>query len=159
MKLDLGCSDKKPSGYIGCDIRYFKYPKGQFIRCDINNKLPFEDKSFDEVRAIQVIVHIDNKNKISFMNEIYRILEYGGKFIAEFPPPVCKNGNINNSFFTDPTHYSWWMPGTFMCFCASFRFKEKLGSLYEGYCINTNFEIIDSRWINNILFHIELKKY
>ena len=160
-KLDLGCSNKKPEGYIGVDINDFFYPKDEFVKCDINNRLPFNDNAFIEVRALQVIEHIRNDNKVNFLNEVYRILKVGGLFIAEFPPPMGADGNMSASYFTDPTHCAWWMPGTFWCFCASFRANEKEHeqAYVKGYGIKTNFEMHNYSWINNELFHVELKRY
>lgn len=46
-------------------------------------KLPFEDESFDKVRAKQVLEHIENLEKV--FEEVYRVLKENGKFIVEVP--------------------------------------------------------------------------
>jgi len=158
-KLDLGCADKKPDGYIGVDISYFKYPKGEFVQADINYPLPFDDESFIEIRALQTIEHIDNNRKVEFLCEIHRLLKVGGVFTAEFPTPICKDGLPNPGFFTDPTHTAWWMSGTFYCFDKVWREQDINKQVYEqGYRINTNFKIINSKWIDNLNYHIEMIK-
>jgi len=161
-KLDLGCGNKKPLGYIGVDVSYFDYPKGEFVQADINYPLPFKDGSFMVIQAISTIEHIDNSRKVGFINEMYRLLKHGGVFIAVFPPPICSNGNSNPVFFTDPTHTAWWTPGTFICFDKDWRDNDINKEVYKiGYNINTNFKIVtkDSRWIDNHSFHLELIKF
>jgi len=158
-KLDIGCGNKKPDGYIGIDTSYFEYPEGEFIQADINCPLPFKDNSFVEIKASQTIEHIDNNKKVEFMVEIYRLLKVGGIFIAEFPPPICKDGLPNPGFFTDPTHTAWWMYGTFFCFDRGWRDKDVNKEVYEnGYHINIDFKIVNRGWINNFNYHIEMMK-
>ena len=158
-KLDLGCADKKPDGYIGVDIIYFKYPKGEFVRADINYRLPFADESFNLIQAIATIEHIDNNRKVAFMNEMSRLLKAGGSFTAVFPPPICKDGIPNPNFFTDPTHNAWWMPGTFYCFDKAWREQAINRETYEkSYGINTNFKLGKFWWMDNFELHIEMIK-
>ena len=158
-KLDLGCAGRKPDGYIGVDINDFDYPEGEFIQADINNILPFDDCSFIEVRAMYVLEHIDNNKKVQFMNEVYRVLKLGGKFIAEFPPPMTSKGLPNGMFYADPTHYACWIPGTFSCFSKTFRDASGTCDTYEkGYGITARFEVIHTEWIGDEEFYIELIK-
>ena len=158
-KLDLGCGSKKFPGYIGVDIGRFDYPEGEFVQADINYPLPFSNESFIEIKALQTIEHINNNRKIEFMAEIHRLLKSGGIFIAEFPPPIDKNGNPNAIFFTDPTHTAWWTADTFACFCKSFREQDENKAIYEiGYSIDTQFEYLKKDWISDGEMHIELVK-
>jgi len=53
------------------------------IECDINNKLPFEDNSFDFVYSKSLISHLINPS--FFMQETYRVLKPGGKLISLVP--------------------------------------------------------------------------
>ena len=160
-KLDIGCGYKKPAGYLGCDISYYEYPKGEFKLCDINEPLPYRDAAFSECRAYHVLEHIRNDRKVQFMNEVCRILEVGGKFIFELPPAVSSTGGTNLIFFTDPTHTAWWMPGTFVCFYQSFRESDpNHKKTYEdGYGIKTTFEPIRDFWLDEYNWHCELRKY
>jgi len=158
-KLDIGCGNKKPDGYIGIDTSYFEYPEGEFIQADINCPLPFKDNSFVEIRASQIIEHINNAKKIDFINEMHRLLKMGGVFTVEFPPPICKDGLPNPQFFTDPTHTAWWMWGTFFCFDKEWREQDISRVTYENsYHININFKITIFGWIDNFQYHIEMIK-
>lgn len=158
-KLDVGCGHRKPDGYIGVDIGYFKYPFKEFVQADINYPLPFDDGSFMEIRAWQTLEHLDNSRKVEFLNEINRLLKTGGIFKAEFPTPICNDGSPNPGFYTDPTHTAWWMPGTFPCFDKAWRESNENRQIYEGgYHINTNFKIVNLGWSDNNNCLIEMVK-
>ena len=158
-KLDIGCADKRPDGYMGLDIQYFEYPDKNFVVADLNDILPFDDNSFTEVRAMYVLEHLYNDKKISFMNEIYRILKPQGNFVAAFPPPIMRTGSPSGMFYCDPTHYAYWMPGTFSCFSKEFRDKSNSNETYEkGYGIKASFEVAQASWVDDYIFYVVLSK-
>lgn len=55
-----------------------KNPKGVFIRADCTN-LPFKDNNFDYITSAFGLRNIKNREKA--IAEIYRVLNYGGKFL------------------------------------------------------------------------------
>src|SRR3989344_6058732 len=66
--LDIGCAD-------GTTTK----PRINFLVADAH-KLPFKNKSFDTVTAIEVLEHLDNPKKSLF--EIYRVLKNKGQLIV-----------------------------------------------------------------------------
>jgi len=92
--LDLGCGsgilsskvkDKYPFSDITCsDFNALDYEyTADFIPCNLNYELPFEDNSFDVVLLIEVIEHV--RNPALLLDEIYRILKNGGVLILSTP--------------------------------------------------------------------------
>lgn len=92
--LDLGCGtgriikDLKDLGadVVGCDISEKmleiarkKFANVEFHKADAYD-LPFEDKSFDVVVALFVVVHLRDLEKA--FDEMYRILKPGGHLIV-----------------------------------------------------------------------------
>lgn len=72
--------------YVACDIadklldkHPEKWMKVQKIVCDLNEKLPFDDDSFDIVMSFFVLEHIQNIELL--FEEVYRILKFGGRWI------------------------------------------------------------------------------
>jgi len=97
IKLDLGCGENKAKGYFGIDRQSFS---GVDLIWDLENGIPFESDSADEIRAYHFLEHISNP--IMIMNEIWRVLKPGG--ILEFEVPSMKGEGA----VADPTHRSKW---------------------------------------------------
>jgi SAM-dependent methyltransferase len=91
--LDLGCGKGeyslklKQMGYqvVAADAYAdFKYKDEiEFRQCDANQKLPFEDNSFNYVLLAEIIEHL--KNPYEFMSDITRILKPSGALILSTP--------------------------------------------------------------------------
>jgi predicted SAM-dependent methyltransferase len=83
IKVDLGCGMRKAGGWIGIDIRKFE---GVDYVMDIGkDKLPFEDNSVDEMKAIHVLEHLYSEQLFFFIDEAYRVLKPTGFFHIEVP--------------------------------------------------------------------------
>jgi len=97
----------------------------------VTEPIPFEDNFFASISAIDFIEHIPRQiclgssNElvypfINLMNEIWRVLAPGGKFLAvtpAFPSP---------SAFADPTHVNYIADSTHMYFCG----ERPAGQMY-----------------------------
>ena len=94
--LDVGCADGHLTAQIkgllpdssltGVDlhlrsINYAKkkWPGIKFMMADAR-KLPFSDRKFDNVICVETLEHVPNNEKA--LDEIYRVLKKGGKFVV-----------------------------------------------------------------------------
>lgn len=112
--LDVGCGNgsfvlKAREKYIqvyGIDISSSRIMEAQikimqksdrdsykFMMCNINEKLGFDDATFDAVTSIAVIEHIFDPYFV--IAEIFRVLKPGGIFIAEVPNVAYIKQRIN----------------------------------------------------------------
>jgi len=102
LKLDLGCGDAKPEGYVGID----KEPGPQVdVVHDLEQGIPYPDNSADEIRANHVLEHLSDKEKI--MTEVWRVLKPGGQFVFEVPSTKGEGA------FNHPGHVSYWNKSAF----------------------------------------------
>ena len=76
LKLDLACGALKKEGFIGVDIRKFK---GVDIVCDLTKKWRWKTNSVDEVHCAHYLEHLAPKDRIHFINELYRVLKPDAK--------------------------------------------------------------------------------
>lgn len=140
--LDLGCGTNPQNPYkranlFGIDIRDDSQTvlaqSGITIKKAnlVLEKIPFEDNYFESVSAIDFLEHVPRQiclgssNEIVYpfinlMNEIWRVLSPGGRFLAvtpAFPSPLS---------FADPTHVNYIAQGTHEYFCG----ERPSGSIY-----------------------------
>lgn len=83
LKLHLACGYEYFDDYINIDL-YAPDDAKVDLRCDIR-KLPYDDNTIDEIKAIHVIEHFHFKEFKDVLDEWYRVLKPGGKLILETP--------------------------------------------------------------------------
>lgn len=109
LRVDIGCGDSKPDGFIGVDI----CPGAKVdIVADISKEFPFEDNSVDELRAYDVVEHLPDR--INTMNEIWRVCKPGARIDILVP------SSDGRGAFQDPTHISFWNINSFKYYCVEF---------------------------------------
>jgi len=73
-KLNLGCQDTILKSYVNLDKWNYK---GVDVVWDLEKTpLPFEDNTFDEVYASNILEHIHNLKEL--MKDLHRITKHGG---------------------------------------------------------------------------------
>lgn len=88
--LDLGCGASRYMGFWGVDARQFpgvdqvvdlvaKTPQGDFFQW------PWVSNSIEMARASHFVEHLEADERIHFVNELYRILQPGGKAFIIVP--------------------------------------------------------------------------
>lgn len=80
-KLDLGAGAKRAEGYTTLDV-------SPYFRPDVQGdatRLPFADGAFGEVRCHHVLEHLERRQLVPAMNEIWRVLEMDGLLDIEIP--------------------------------------------------------------------------
>ena len=100
IKLDVGCGPNKKEGYLGIDS--INFPNIDFVRDLRTEKLPCGNNTVEEIHASHFVEHLTAVERIHLMNESYRVLEPGGKFIL-----ICPYWSSGRAY-GDPTHQ--WPP-------------------------------------------------
>lgn len=105
LKVNLGCGLRKDKGWYGIDIRDFKG-----VDCVMNigeEKLPFEDNSVDQIKAIHVLEHLYPDELFFCIEECFRVLKPKGFFKIEVP----KAGTP--AYYINPDHKIQFVEDTF----------------------------------------------
>lgn len=122
-KLNLGAGKKCLEDYINLDI--IKYEGIDIVWNLEETPLPFQDETFEEIMADNVLEHIENF--IPLMEELYRILKKGGVLKIWVPYYNSKGA------FQDPTHKRFFTEETFLYFTNNKKIPN--------YKFNCNFKI------------------
>lgn len=137
MKLDLGGRINSPEGYKTLD----KNPPADFV-LDLEGDISSIGKGWKEIRAVDVLEHIDRKKLCSLMDQLWEALDEGGILYIEVP----RAGSYCS--YVDPTHVSFFVEGTFD------YFRPFLS--YFGY-VKHYWELVDRR-LENERIYVTLKK-
>jgi hypothetical protein len=85
IRLNLGCGDKKLSGYINIDIATSRGGVQPDIIADIRMLPGVNNNYADEIIAIHVVEHIDRWEIVEVLRRWCSILKPGGIIIIETP--------------------------------------------------------------------------
>jgi predicted SAM-dependent methyltransferase len=127
LRLNLGACDRRVDGFLSVDICE---PADQIA--DLSKPWPWADSSVEEVKAFDVIEHIEDR--IHFMNELHRVLQRGGR--VEIVTPNAAKGA---GYFQDPTHKSPWCMNSFQYYEAGSYAVQRLA---DSYGITARFRIV-----------------
>lgn len=94
-RLDIGCGKNKKPGFTGVD--QYKMD-GVDVVHDVRKKWPWGDNSVEEVHCSHFLEHLEQQERVMFMNELYRVLIPAGKATL-ITPHWC-----SNRAYGDPTH-------------------------------------------------------
>lgn len=145
--LDIGCGRNKLPFSTGLDEMDLP---GVDVVANLNERLPFDDASFDVVYSHQVFEHIPNL--IGLIGEIHRILVPGGIMVASVPYFRSSYAAI------DPTHVrqftlqsmDYFVNGTSLN--NTYRFTDTSFSKIERY-LDNGYPASFLRWIFTSLAH------
>ena len=106
LRLDLGCGWNRHKLFMGVDKRDCGYPDN-FMRYDLEDiPWPLTDESCSVLLLNHAIEHIKPWLTIDFMNECWRVLEFGGLLVLITPY------GMSPRHFYDPTHCNPWVQQT-----------------------------------------------
>lgn len=82
-KIDLGCGKGKKEGFFGIDQYAMA---GVDLVLDLGrDRWPFLDGSITEAHCSHFLEHLGPKERVHFMNELYRVLKLGGTALIITP--------------------------------------------------------------------------
>lgn len=76
LRLHLGCADTYLDGW--CNIDYARPGRRLDLRWDLRRRLPFPDRSVDEIFSEHLFEHIPYPGVMDLLRECYRLLQPGG---------------------------------------------------------------------------------
>jgi SAM-dependent methyltransferase len=145
--LDVGCGHRKTPGSIGMDVLA---DSAADVLADLSGPWPFQDHSFDRIVASHVLEHVPDV--VHVMEEAYRVLRVGGRFLVRGPHFSCPH-----IVWSDPTHrralsigmFLHFQPGTAHPYSKT-RFRIARAKLYCAYPPPPG---VKERWFRKPLRH------
>ena len=130
LALDLGAAHNKATGFLGVDRRD---APGVDIVADVSKGLALPDSSVGVIRAVDFLEHV--ADKVTLMNEIYRLLAHGGMLLSLTPSTDGRGA------FQDPTHVAFYNENSFWYFTdqSYARFVPEITCRYQVSRLGTYF--------------------
>jgi ubiquinone/menaquinone biosynthesis C-methylase UbiE len=109
MRLSIGSGDVRFSNCINLELEPNPNTDAD-VYGDITKGTDFKNEEFTEVLMIHVIEHIQRKYHVKVFNEIWRILEPGGRLILAFPEII----SVMKAFIDNTYGARWKMYDTIL---------------------------------------------
>jgi hypothetical protein len=151
LRLDLGCGKNPRQGFTGVDARDFGQPI-KFDLCglkkgvprwelimppgdgtDIFEPWPWADGSVEEIHCSHFLEHLTRRQRIHFVNEMYRVLKLEGK--AQVIVPHWNSPRAYGDMTHDP------MPVCEFFFQYVNRGWREVNAPHSDYAPEVNFEV------------------
>lgn len=128
LRLDLGCGktprvEKAADGTEVCWTGVDALDFGQGIVHDLRRPWPWKDGSVEEIYSSHFLEHLDGSERVFVMNEMYRVLRWGGKAVIITPHWS------NDCAYGDPTHK--WPP---MCNWSALYWNKAWRDVNAPHC-------------------------
>lgn len=135
LKLDFGCGPNKREGFKGVDS--IPFTGVDFVLDITQTPWPWADNSVDEAHASHFIEHLTAWERVSFVNELYRVLRPGATCQIIVPHwASCRA-------YGDPSH-QWPPVGEFWFYYLDRGWREQnaphtdIKHIPEGFACNFN---------------------
>lgn len=135
-RLDLGCGPKKKEGFVGVDSIKFE---GVDVVADLRKPWKWKDSTVDEVHCSHFLEHLTGVERVTFFNELYRVLKKDGKATIIVPSWTSERA------YGDPTHQ--WPPVVGMSFYYLDKNWRAANAPHCGY--NCDFQFIGGNSLAN----------
>lgn len=129
LKLNLGSGKRPREGWVNVDISADCQPE---LVCDLTQTpWPWSDAVVEQVYCNHLFEHLDGRQRIAFMEELWRVLVPGGQALIVTPYWASWRA------VADPTHvFPPVVEQSFLYFSRDWRVKERL----DHYPIKCNFD-------------------
>jgi len=106
IKLDIGCGNSKPEGWIGMDKRRLDDVD---IVWDLESyPWPLANNSCNEIKCSQVWEIIEPKHRLRFMDEMWRIAKPGAPVQIDAPHSITTGACQDPIHYTCPNEITFW---------------------------------------------------
>ena len=109
IRLDVGCGSAKQPGFVGMDLR--RLPGVDIVHDAQKFPYPIPKNSCLQILLSHLWEHIEPKNRVDLMNELWRIMKPEGQLLISAPY------YLSFGAYQDPTHYPCPNEATFTYFC------------------------------------------
>lgn len=141
IMLDIGCGENKQQNFVGMDARTLE---GVDIVHDLEVfPYPLPDESCNKIVGSHIFEHIKPWLSINVLNELWKIMNWGGSLILTMPYAGSKG------YWQDPTHCNGCTEATFQYFDPKYPlyniykpYKWKIKEGYPTYRPNGNLEVV-----------------
>jgi hypothetical protein len=130
IRIDLGAGPNKKEGFIGVDV--IKFP-GVDIQLNIGTEVwPWDDNSVEEAHTSHTVEHLNQKERVHFINELHRVLKPGSSCTLIVPHwASCRA-------YGDLTHQ--WPPVSEFWFYYLSKDWRKINAPHSTYADSVDFE-------------------
>lgn len=105
VRLDLGCGKNKKEGFFGVDV--IRFDNVDLVMNLGEEVWPWADSSVDEAHASHFIEHLDVKERIHFVNELWRVLKPDAKALIIVPHGFSSRSFGDLTHKWPPVHEFW----------------------------------------------------